>query len=337
MSIESIEDLTDSDPTERLRRCYGRGMEDLVERLRFDPTEGVVIRSPSGTGYGHWVGGHKVSFDPVSGLFVLFARTRTPLEQGRGGACEVAISEDGIDFDTVWTASKDEFAASSIEVGHVVPDGAGGWRLYVSYERPAQRDWRIDVLEAPDPSAFVAQHRRTVLQPQEFGLSFIKDPWIVARDDGGVDLFAAVPARRGPTVEGDRITIGTDDATVVTTSADGLIFRELTYVLEATGEDTWDGHRGRLDSLFPAAGRWVGFYSGGRTMYDNYEEPAGVVVSDDARNFTRITTDGPMVTSPYGCVRYLWGSPVGDRLHIYYEYTRRDGSHDLRVSTVPLP
>ncbi len=312
-------------------------MDDLLDRLRFDPTDGVVIRSPEGTGYGHWVGGHKVSFDPISGLFVLFARTRTPLEQGRGGACEVAVSEDGIEFDTVWTASKDELAASSIEVGHVVADGSGGWRLYVSYERPAQRDWRIDVLEAPDPSGFVAQHRRTVLQPQEFGLSFIKDPWIVARDDGGVDLFAAVPARRGPRLEGDRITIGTDDATVVASSADGLIFRELTYVLEATGEDTWDGHRGRLDSLFPAAGRWVGFYSGGRTMYDNYEEHAGVVVSDDARGLTRITTDGPFVRSPYGCVRYLWGLPVGDRLHIYYEYTRRDGSHDLRVSIVPLP
>jgi hypothetical protein len=312
-------------------------MDELIAKLRFDPADGVVIRRPAGSGYGHWVGGHKVTYDPLSGLFVLFARTRTPLEQGRGGTCEIAVSEDGFEFDTVWTASKDDFAASSIEVGHVVPDGAGGWRLYVSYERPAQRDWRIDVLEAPDPSAFVAQHRRTVLQPQQFGLSFIKDPWIIARDDGGVDLFAAVPARRGPSVEGDRITIGTDDATVVTSSSDGHIFRELRYVLEATGEDTWDGHRGRLDSLFRADGRWVGFYSGGRTMYDNYEEPAGIVVSDDARNFTRITKDGPFVTSPFGCVRYLWGVPVGDRLHIYYEYTLRDLSHDLRVSVVPLP
>ena len=311
----------------------------LLQTLAFDPTAGTVIRPPPGTGYGYWVGGHKVSHDPVSGLFVLFARSRTPLEHGRGGTCEVAVSEDGITFDTVWTATKEQLAASSIEVGHVVPDGAGGWRLYVSYERPAQRDWRIDVLEAPHPEAFDAQHRRTVLQPQQFGLSFIKDPWVIEREPGVVDLFAAVPARRGPRVAGDIVTIADDDATVVTTSTDGRIFRELTYVFEGTGDDSWHGHRGRLDSLFrtkDGAG-WVGFHSGGRTMYDNYEEPPGVVVSDDARSFTRVTPDAPFVMSPHGCVRYLWGVPVGDDLHIYYEYTREDRSHDLRVSVVPRP
>jgi hypothetical protein len=309
----------------------------IVDALRFDPEQGTVIRTPPGSGYGHWVGGHKVSFDPASGLFVLFARSRTPLEHGRGGTCEVALSEDGITFATVWTATKEELAASSIEVGHVVTDGADGWRLYLSYERPVQRDWRIDVLEAPHPAAFRAQHRRTVLQPQHFGLSFIKDPWLITRETGVVDLFAAAPARRGPQLEKDRIVIGTEDATVVATSSDGLVFRTLDYVLEATGEDTWDGHRGRLDSLFRVGDGWAGFYSGGRTMYDNYEEPAGVVISPDARTITRVTPDGPFVTSPNGCVRYLWGLPVGDRLHIYYEHTRADGSHDLRVSNIPLP
>jgi hypothetical protein len=309
----------------------------IVDALRFDPDQGTVIRTPPGSGYGYWVGGHKVSFDPASGLFVLFARSRTPLEHGRGGSCEVAVSEDGIAFRTVWTATKEELAASSIEVGHVVPDGAGGWRLYISYERPAQRDWRIDLLEAPHPAAFRAQFRRTVLQPQHFGLSFIKDPWLIARETGAVDLFAAVPARRGPRLDRDRVVIGTEDATVVATSSDGLVFRTLDYVLEATGEDTWDGHRARLDSLFRVGDGWAGFYSGGRTMYDNYEEPAGVVVSPDARAITRMTPDGPFVTSPHGCIRYLWGLPVGDMLHVYYEYTRADGSHDLRVSVVPLP
>jgi hypothetical protein len=317
----------------------GASHADLLATLAFDPAAGTVIRTPPGFGYGYWVGGHKVSHDPGSGLFVLFARSRTPLEHGRGGSCEVAVSEDGITFDTVWTAEKDELAASSIEVGHVVPDGAGGWRMYLSYERPAQRDWRIDVLEAPHPSAFVAQRRRTVLQPQHYGLSFIKDPWVIEREPGVVDLFAAVPARRGPRVEGDSITIADEDATVVTTSTDGRIFRELAYVFEGTGEATWDGHRGRLDSLFRTrdGSGWVGFHSGGRSMYDNYEEWAGVVVSDDARTFTRVTPDGPFVTSPHGCVRYLWGVPVGDELHVYYEYTREDGSHDLRVSVVPRP
>lgn len=75
-------------------------------------------------------------------------------------------------------------------------------------------------------------------------------------------------------------------------------------MFEGTGEDTWDGHRGRLDSLFRTrdGSGWVGSHSGGRSTYDNSEEPAGIVVSDDARTFTR-----------------------------------EDGSHDLRVSVVPRP
>ena len=71
---------------------------------RFDPNEGAVIRTPPGTGYGHWVGGHKVSHDPVSGTFALFYRERTPLEKGRGGRCAVALSDDGLVFEDVWRA-----------------------------------------------------------------------------------------------------------------------------------------------------------------------------------------------------------------------------------------
>jgi hypothetical protein len=33
-------------------------------------------------------------------------------------------------------------------------------------------------------------------------------------------------------------------------------------------------------------------------------------------------------------VRYVYGLPVGDRIHFYYEYTREDGAHDLRVAVV---
>ena len=86
----------------------------------FDPSAGTVIRTPPGTGYGYWAGGHKISHDPVSGTFALFYRERTPLEQGRGGRCAVALSDDGVVFEDVWRASKDEFNASSIEVGHCV-------------------------------------------------------------------------------------------------------------------------------------------------------------------------------------------------------------------------
>jgi hypothetical protein len=309
-------------------------MSDPREALRFDPSAGTVIRTPPGTGYGYWAGGHKVSYDPASGVFALFYRLRKPLEEGRGGWCAVALSSDGVTFDDVWQATADQLDSSSIEVGHCLRHDEDEWRLYISYERQVQRTWRIDVLAAAHPSEFVAQERRTVLEPGHFGVGFIKDPWVIRTEAGGYDLYAAVPARQGPRVDGGLVHTKPDDATVLARSDDGLHFPTIEYVFESPGGDSWHAHRSRLDSLFPFQDRWIGTFSGGRTMYDQYEEWCGIVESVDRRSFTRLDTGGPWVRSPHGCVRYVWGLPVAERMFFYYEYTRADGSHDLRVSVV---
>ena len=77
-------------------------------------------------------------------------------------------------------------------------------------------------------------------------------------------------------------------------------------------------------------------WDGGRTFYDNYEELCGLAISADGRDFTRIGDSQPWVVSPHGCVRYVYAQRVDDRVFIYYEYTREDLSHDLRVAVVEL-
>ena len=104
---------------------------DLADRRRFDPSAAIVIAEPPGNGYGFWAGGAKVSYH--EGTFALFYRLRSPLEQGRGGECRVAVSDDGIRFTDVWSATKDDLAATSIEVGHCLWMEEE-WRLYLSYE-----------------------------------------------------------------------------------------------------------------------------------------------------------------------------------------------------------
>ena len=133
---------------------------------------------------------------------------------------------------------------------------------------------------------------------------------------------------------GEVVSIGPDDASVLARSDDGTYFETLDYVYEAAMDGSWHGHRGRLDCLFPFEGQWVGTFSGGRTMYDNYEEPCGLLAGPDRSTLSRIDTGGPWIESPYGIVRYVFGLPVGNRVHFYYEYTTEDGSHDLRVSVV---
>jgi hypothetical protein len=299
-----------------------------VDHLRFDPTAGTVIREPLGSGYGYWAGGHKVSWDPDVG-FVLFYRLRTPLEHGRGGHCRVAVGSDGFAFTDVWEATKQELAAGSIEVGHCVRHDADEWRLYLSYERAGQPGyWRIDVLTGADPADLDTQGRRTVLDPTNFGVGFIKDPFVVRTTEGGYRLYATVEPRVGPTTDGPVVTTGPQEETVLAESDDGLYFRTIEYVFAPTLDDSWHGQRARLNGLVDVGGRQVGTYDGSRTTFDNYEERCGLVTTADGRSFERVDAAAPWVDG----VRYVYPLAVDDRIFWYYEFTRPDGSHDLRVS-----
>lgn len=305
------------------------------ERLRFDPQQGVTVRAPTGRGYGYWAGGCKVAYDEEAGRFYLFYRQRTPLERGRGGWCAIAESTDGIHFTDIWSATKEEFCATSIEVGCPVKDPAGGWRLYVSYEHVDGRYWRVDVLQGPSLAELNVQARRTVLLPQDYGFTFIKDP-IVYVKEGRYHVYACASPRQRYRVEpdGSIVTIG-HDATVLLVSEDGLRFPRARYVFEPTGEG-WDGLRGRINCLIPLEDGYAAFYDGGSGYYDNYEEWCGLAYSPDGVRFERLTRAGPWVRSPHGCVRYVYGLRVEDWLYCYYEYTRADLSHELRVSRIAL-
>jgi hypothetical protein len=296
-------------------------------QFEFNPADGVIIREPDGEGYGNWVGG-KVSYDEDSGRFALFYRVRRPLEAGRAGTCAVALSSDGIMFEDVWSATKGDLAANSIEEGHCVRDDTG-WRLYVSYEVVGTSLWRIDVMRAHDPSGFEAQSRRTVLWPADYGLDWIKDPFVTRRG-GEWWVYAAASPRTPPIHDGSSRFAGPLDATVLARSADGLYFPSVEYVFEAPVDDTWHGRRARINSVFPWAGGYVGCFDGGRTFYDNYEEKAGLALSSDGISFEQLDTGRPWLDS----TRYVCAVPVGDAVHFYYEYTRSDGAHDLRVFKV---
>jgi hypothetical protein len=302
-----------------------------MNALHFDPSAGKVVREPPGAGYGNWVGG-KVYHDDDSGQFALFYRSRKPLEQGRAGRCAVALSDDGVNFTDVWSASKEDLDANSVEEGHCVRDG-DEWKLYFSYEVAGTSRWRIDVMRASRPERFESQSRRTVLNPGDYGLGWIKDPFLM-RNGPEWWLYAAAPPRTGPRVDGAKVEAGPLDATVLARSEDGLYFPTIEYVFEAPGDDSWHGRRARINSLMPWDDGYVAFFDGGRTFYDNYEEMAGLATSSDGVEFTRLDTGGPWLSSPHGIVRYVCAVPVGGEVFFYYEYTTPDGSHELRVKSV---
>lgn len=304
-------------------------MSDPYAALEFDPSRSAVVKEPPGEGYGNWTGG-KVFYSPDHDLFTLFYRKRRPLEQGRAGLCGVAVSTDGFTFEDVWTATKDDFNANSIEEGHAVWY-RDCWMVYVSYEIRGTTTWRIDVLEADELGGLDSQSRRTVLHPGDYGLDWIKDPYVHLMGET-MWLYAAVPPRTGPIVEGDRVSAAPLDATVVATSDDGRYFPTIRYVFEAPGDDTWHGRRARINSMISWDDGYLAMFDGGRTFYDNYEEHAGLATSPDGLTFERL--GDPWITSPHGCVRYVCAVRARDAIYCYFEYTLADGSHELRVERV---
>lgn len=306
---------------------------------KFDPANGTTIFEPEAEGHGHWVGGAGAYYDPEDERFYLYHRIRSPLGEGRGKKCRIAVSEDGIDFEPIWEAHADDFRATSVEVGSLVRDPESEtWRLYISYEDSHLARWRVDLLEADEIEGLDPYHRRTVFQPADYGLETVKDPRIY--NIGGLyHAFVNVPAKQrwAEAESGTRRPVG-QDATALSVSADGKRWKDLTYVFEpgkgAHGERGL--FRARINSIVYLPPVYVGFIDMGETFFDNYEEAAGLAISHDLRQWHRVTTDGPWVETPHGNVRYVDALRVGDEMYYYYEHTREDGSHELRVSRESL-
>ena len=55
----------------------------------------------------------------------------------------------GVHFHDLWEVHKSELATPSMERCSLIP-APGGYRLYISYVNPADKRWRIDVMEAAE-------------------------------------------------------------------------------------------------------------------------------------------------------------------------------------------
>jgi hypothetical protein len=76
---------------------------------------------------------------------------------------------------------------------------------------------------------------------------------------------------------------------------------------------------------------WLGLYDGSASIAQNYEERCGLARSSDLRHWERVSVDGPAIGTARGPggVRYVEITDAGD---VFYEYTRPDGAHELRVT-----
>lgn len=296
----------------------------------FDPERGRPIVAPPCVGPGCWAGAPGALRDGRDTYLVY--RMRRP-QPGRGYELRIATSHDGLRFDTMWSAEKDRFGAESIErcalarVGDV-------WRLYLSFVRRDDRRWRIGLVEAHAVEAFDPANMVVVLDPADLGLAAVKDPWL--RRDGDRWLmfvsYGTLPTQdTGLHASGDALSTGrTLSATGIATSADGRRWNWEGPVLLPSASG-WDSFTARLSTAVRDGDGWLGLYDGSASLAENYEERCGLARSRDLRQWERVSLDGPAIgtASGAGGVRYVEITEAGD---VFYEYTRPDGAHELRVT-----
>lgn len=304
----------------------------------FDPERGRPIVAPPCVGPGCWAGAPGAFSD--SRATYLVHRLRRP-HPGRGYELRIGASHDGLHYETAWSAGKDRFGAESIERCALTRVG-DGWRLYVSFVSRDDRRWRIGLVEARAVDAFDPRQMVVVLDPVDLGLAAVKDPWL-RRDGEGWLMFVsygALPQSSGtlpqssPAVlhaTGDALSTGrTRSASGLATSADGRRWTWEGPVL-TPGTSGWDSFTTRLSTAVRDRHGWLGLYDGSASLAENYEERCGLARSTDLRHWERTRLDGPAIGTARGPggVRYVDISSAGDA---FYEYTRADGSHELRVA-----
>jgi hypothetical protein len=260
------------------------------------------------------------------GTFWLAYRLRRPLGAGRGYANVVARSDDGETFETVAVLTREVFQCDSLERPELVALPGGGWRMYVSCATPGTRHWRVDALDAPNPSAFNPASARTVL-PGDPATMAVKDP-VIKFLDGRWHLWLCCHPLDLPD-DTDRMS------TYYGTSVDGLEWAMHGVALEGT-PGRWDQRGARVAEVVYRRGRWLAYYDGRAGKEENAEERTGMAVGENPGRL--VAQAGVIGEAPAGggSLRYVSSVALPDGgTRLFYETSRRDGAHDLRTEYVP--
>lgn len=309
----------------------------------FDLADSKVVIEPTGNEKGYWVGASGLAYDDESKTYFLVYRVREP-RPVRGGICRIAESKDGIHFTTILEIKKEELASDSIEKSAILKHSDGSWSLYISYVDPEDKRWKIDHAKAQHPSEFQISDLKPILTAASTNTEGVKDPFAFYLDNKVYLLVSYATGLATPSdgekhdmhATGDIYNTGlTKSCSGLAVSKDGENFEWLGDVFSPT-DSGWDQYASRLNSFIYRAPFYLGLYDGSAKVEENYEERTGLAVSLNLTDWHRLTPDGPHIESPHqtGSIRYMYPIDHGDHVMLYYEFTRADGAHEIRVNKI---
>jgi hypothetical protein len=302
---------------------------------------GTVIREPVGKEQGYWVGCPGAFYDPTARVWYLTYRIRRPrgVQPDRGGEVRIARSTDLDHWDDVLTLTKDQYNSASIERSCIHRGKDGQWHYFTSYVDPADGRWCTAMMKAAKVEGLDPAKRRVIFTGAPLKLEGVKDPWLL-EVNGVYHLFLSIAIPTPKTTDGSHATLdifNTGDCksgTGLATSRD-LNHWEWQGVVMQPDDTGWDKYCRRINSVVPSGGKYFACYDGSASHLENYEEKTGIAVSTDLRHWQTLTPSGPKLTSPHTStsLRYIDAKFANGKWHIFYEFARLDGAHDMRLVT----
>lgn len=307
--------------------------------------QGKIVREPVGNDKGYWVGCPAATWDDTDQAVYLCYRIRRPrgVEPDRGGEVRICKSTDFENYEDVWTLTKSQLNTSSIERNVVQRGPDGNWRYFSSYVDPVDGRWQTSMIKG---TANIAEldpaNMKPLFKAGELGLEGVKDPWLMKIGDTWhmiLSVAVATEKTAGASHETHDIfnTGECVSASALATSKDldnwewqGVIFRP-----ESEG---WDQYCRRINSIIEKNGQYFAFYDGSAGHHENYEEKCAFAVSSDLKSWKTLSPDGPALVSPFAStsLRYMDYIQRDGRIHLFYEFAREDGAHNMRTHECAL-
>lgn len=305
---------------------------------------GDLVREPVGNEQGYWAGAPGWIWDNTDQAAYICYRIRRPrgVEPDRGGESRIAKTTDFKTFEDVWSVHKDAYKSASIEKSTLRRGADGRIRYFTSYVAPEDGRWCTTVNTADTIADLDSANTKRLFTAAELGLEGVKDPWIL-EENGRYFMFLSVAINTAATSDSSHDTLDIFNtgecvsATALATSEDLDEWEWQGIVLQPEGDTAWDKYCRRINSVLPLNGKYYAFYDGSEGHHQNYEERTGLAVSEDLKNWTVLTPDNPCITSPHttGSLRYIDAQPHGDDILFFYELTRPNGAHEMRMAKFP--
>lgn len=308
-----------------VERCTGFGSK-VAKIFSFFPLPDVqrysVIAQPEEKSKGFWVGGCSSLKDDKGRVWLVY-RWRNP--EKRGHKLSIAISSDGVNFQTVKELNKKDFGEiESLERASILQDPyTGKYRLYLSLEKEGK--WYIYKLkDAVSPEEFDPFTARPVFSPspETKDSRKVKDPYIINFFNTWYMFYSG---------SGEE----PQEETFLAISRDGENWTRRGLVLQRS---FWHNYHTRISCLIPTERGVAYLYEG--SSFSSYEPHfnlnIGFGYTVDMRNFFDLTTQEPVLFSftegNFSTIRYMDYVFLNDKVIFYYEAARDDDAFELRVT-----